>query len=57
MGKTRERQLSWQIEEFMVCCKSKDLRRKTMLSYEQTLRLFEGWCRVISLEITQTKLN
>ena len=27
----------WQIDEFMVYC----LKEKTMLSYEQTLRLFE----------------
>ena len=45
MEKIRERDLTWQIEEFMICCKSKDLRRKTMQSYEQTLRLFERWCR------------
>jgi len=30
MEKIRERDLTWQIEEFMICCKSKDLRRKTM---------------------------
>ena len=45
MEKRKQNQLSWQIEEFMICCKSKDLRRKTMKSYEQTLRLFERWCR------------
>ena len=41
----RTKELAWQIEEFMICCKSKDLRAKTMKSYEQTLRLFERWCR------------
>ena len=41
----RTKELEWQIEEFMICCKSKDLRCKTMKSYEQTLRLFERWCR------------
>ena len=41
----RTRELDWQIEEFMICCKSKDLRRKTMKSYEQTLRLFERWAK------------
>ena len=45
MERTREKELAWQIEEFMICCKSKDLRRKTMMSYEQTLRLFERWCK------------
>ena len=54
----RTRELDWQIEEFMICCKSKDLRRKTMKSYEQTLRLFERWAKetlnIISIdEITE----
>ena len=44
MERTRERELAWQIEEFMIYCKSKDLRCKTMASYEQTLRLLERWC-------------
>lgn len=34
----------WQIDEFMVYCRSRQLREKTMSSYEQTLRLFERWC-------------
>ena len=34
----------WQIDEFMVYCRSAQLRDKTMKSYEQTLRLFERWC-------------
>lgn len=34
----------WQINEFMVYCRSTQLREKTMLSYEQALRLFERWC-------------
>ena len=33
----------WQIDEFMVYCRSSQLRPKTMQSYEQTLRLFERW--------------
>ncbi|MGN0784528.1 MAG: site-specific integrase, partial [Candidatus Aphodomorpha sp.] len=37
-------EMNWQIEEFMVYCRSKQLRKKTMESYEQTLRLFERWC-------------
>lgn len=35
----------WQIDEFMVNCRSRQLRERTMGSYEQTLRLFERWCR------------
>ena len=35
----------WQIDEFMVYCRSKRLREKTIASYEQSLRLFERWCR------------
>ena len=35
---------NWQIEEYMVYCRSRQLREKTMASYEQTLRLFERWC-------------
>lgn len=34
----------WQIDEFMVYCRSTQLRPQTMKSYEQTLRLFERWC-------------
>ena len=35
----------WQLDEFMVYCRSRQLREKMMNSYEQTLRLFERWCR------------
>ena len=31
--------------EYMVYCRSRQLREKTMNSYEQSLRLFERWCR------------
>ena len=34
----------WQINEFMIYCRSTQLRDRTMYSYEQTLRLFERWC-------------
>ena len=34
-------EMSQQIEEYMVYCCSKQLSRKTMASYEQSLRLFE----------------
>ena len=33
-----------QINEFMIYCRSTQLRPKTMWSYDQTLRLFERWC-------------
>ena len=38
-------EMSQQIEEYMVYCCSKQLSRKTMASYEQSLRLFEKWSR------------
>lgn len=41
----RDESIGWCIEEFMGYCQSKDLRPKTMASYEQTLRLFERWLR------------
>ena len=34
----------WQINEFMIYCRSTQLRERTMYSYEQTLRLVERWC-------------
>ena len=34
----------WLTDEFMLYCRSTQLREKTMYSYEQTLRLFERWC-------------
>lgn len=33
------------IDEYMYYCRSRKLRQKTMQSYEQTLRLFEKWCK------------
>ena len=33
-----------QISEYMVYCQSRQLREKTMNSYEQALRLFERSC-------------
>lgn len=32
------------IDEYLVYCRSRELREKTMNSYEQSLRLFERWC-------------
>ena len=37
--------ISYWIEEYMVYCHSRQLRTKTMDSYEQALRLFERWCK------------
>ena len=34
----------WQIDVFMAYCQSKQLRPKSMQSYEQALRLFQRWC-------------
>lgn len=34
----------WMIDEFMVYCRSIQLRPKSMMAYEQTLHLFERWC-------------
>ena len=34
-------EFEWQLYEFMVYCRSRQLREKTMAAYEQTLRLFE----------------
>ena len=31
------------IDEYMIFCRSNQLREKTLTSYEQTLRLFERW--------------
>lgn len=39
------------IAEYLVYCHAKQLRKKTMNSYEQTLRLFQRWC-FDELEIT-----
>ncbi|MBQ4061292.1 MAG: site-specific integrase [Christensenellaceae bacterium] len=47
----RNLEFNWQIEEFMLYCRTRQLREKTMGSYEQTLRLFERWC-LEQLEIT-----
>ena len=39
----RNYDFDWQINEFMVYCRSTQLRERTMYSYEQTLRLLERW--------------
>ena len=38
-------EFEWMIDAFMVYCRSRQLREKTMIRYEQSLRLFERWCR------------
>ncbi len=47
----------WQIDEFMVYCRSSQLREKSMKSYEQTLRLFKRWCKEEMSRVFQTPLN
>ena len=39
-----KRDFDYWIDEYMYNCRSRKLRPKTMISYEQTLRLFERWC-------------
>ena len=35
----------FQLDDFMLYCRTKQLRQKTMSSYEQTLRLFQRWLK------------
>lgn len=35
--------INFLIDEFMIYCESKNLSKKTMMSYEQTLRLFSKY--------------
>ena len=37
--------LEWQTNEFMLYCRTTQLREKSMMAYEQSLKLFERWCR------------
>ena len=39
-----KRDFDYWIDEYMYNCRSRKLRPKTMISYEQSLRLFERWC-------------
>lgn len=39
------RDFDFYIDEYMYNCQSRRLRAKTLQTYEQTLRLFERWCR------------
>ncbi len=47
----------WQTNEFMLYCRTTQLREKTILSYEQTLRLFEKWCKEEQGISTVDKVN
>ena len=47
----------WQIDEFMVFCRSSQLRERTMTSYEQTLRLFQRWCEEQMKIVTVDKVT
>ena len=38
------RDFDFYIDEYMYNCQSRKLRKKTLHTYEQTLRLFERWC-------------
>lgn len=46
-----------QIDEFMICCQSKNLSKKTMLSYEQTLKLFAKYLENEKDIIDATKVS
>ena len=35
----------WQTNESMLYCRTTQLREKSMMAYEQSLKLFERWCR------------
>ena len=35
----------FQLDDFMLFCRTQQLRPKTMASYEQTLRLFQKWLK------------
>ena len=34
----------WQTNEFMLYCRTTQLREKSMMAYEQSLKLFGRWC-------------
>ena len=47
-----KRDFDYWIDEYMYNCRSRKLRPKTMIRYEQTLRLFERW-HLEEVEITE----
>ena len=52
----KSKDFEWLTDEFMLYCRSTQLREKTMSSYEQTLHLF-GRCLADELKIFQISLN
>ena len=49
--RTVKKDFDFYIDEYMYNCKSRRLRKRTMDSYEQTLRLFERWAQeVVQIE-------
>ena len=34
----------WQTNEYMLYCRTTQLREKSMMAYEQSLKLFGRWC-------------
>ena len=38
-------EFEWLTDEFMLYCRKTQLREKSMMAYEQSLKLFQRWCR------------
>lgn len=49
------RDFDYYIDEYMYNCRSRKLRPKTMISYEQSLRLFELRC-IEDVNITEREI-
>ena len=47
----------WQIDEFMVYCRTTQLSKKSMMAYEQILRLFERGCMEEMKIVTVDKIT
>ena len=41
----KSKDFEWLTDEFMLYCRTTQLREKSMMAYEQSLKLFERWCR------------
>lgn len=50
-----KRDFDYYIDEYMYNCRSRKLRPKTMISYEQSLRLFELRC-IKDVNITEREI-
>ena len=50
-----KRDFDYYIDEYMYNCRSRKLRPKTMISYEQSLRLFELRC-IEDVNITEREI-